>query len=299
MNKPLGVSASAVCALLGSLFTLGIFVLLVLTLVLSPARSPLPAETRLGVTFGLAMFGFLGIWGTTTAIGLLRLRNWARISIIIFATVLALTGVAAAPAILLMPAPPTVPPNFGAVRIGIAVFYALLGLLGAFWLYYFSRRSTREAFEVAVVLESGARPLSISIIGWWLLLAGVLSVLASPLRMPVNVFIWILTGWTAAMWYIAFGAVYAYAGYGLLRLNDTARMVAIGALCFGVVNGFVFFLFPGRDARFTTFMSRFHFPTQTPPPAHFPTFMLLPMGLGIALPLWFLISRKPAFQPST
>jgi hypothetical protein len=296
MKKPLGVSASAICALLGSLLMLAFCVLLGLAFFVSPATAPLPPQTRLGMGLGLAMFGVLGAWGTTTAIGLFRLRNWARVSIIVFSVLLALTGVAAAPVIWFFPQPPTAPPNYGAVRIGIAAFYGGLGLLGAFWLYYFSRRATREAFGGALSAQSGGRPLSISIIGWWLLLTGVICVLASPLRMPVSLFIWIVSGWTAMGWYAALGGLYAYVGYGLLRLNPLARKIAIGVLWFGVANAVIFFFTPGRDARFAALMGRFHFGPQLPLPTHFPIFMLIPMTLGVALPLGFLIARKSAFQ---
>ena len=110
MKKSFGVTASAIVALLGSLLMLGLCVVLCLVLLLSPGRGPMPPETKLGMVLGLGIFGFLGAWGTATAIGLLRLRNWGRVSILIFATLLALTGVAATPAILLIPAPPTAPP---------------------------------------------------------------------------------------------------------------------------------------------------------------------------------------------
>lgn len=296
MKKPLGVSLSAVCALLGSLLTLLFFVAFLLILFLSPAGRPLPPEAKLGMLIGLAMFGLFGSWGTTTAIGLFRMRNWARISIIIYSVLLAFTGLAAGPAIFLVPPPPTAPPNYAAVRGAVAGFYGVLGLLGAFWLYYFSRRATREAFGETATGESGGRPLSISIIGWLLLIGGVACVLMSPLRMPVSAFIWIVTGWSAAAWYIAFGIIYAYAGYGLLRLNPIARKIAIAVYCLGAINAIVFFVFPGSDARFERLMSRFHFGTGSPPPLHFGAFMIVPLTLGMALPLWFLITRRGAFQ---
>jgi len=295
MKKPAGVTASAIFALLGSLLMLGLCVVVCLVMVLSPARTPMPPEAKLGMGLGLGTFGFLGAWGTTTAIGLLRMQNWGRISILVFAALLALTGVVAAPAILLIPAPPTAPANFDSVRAGIAIFYGVLGALGGVWLYYFSRRGTREAFAGVVNRESGGRPLSISIIGWWLLISGVICVLLSPLRMPVTVFLWIVSGWTAAAWYFVLGAFYTYIGYGLLRLNAMARLLAISLLSFGVVNGLVFYALPGRDARLATFMSKFLF-THLAPPTHFPVFMLIPTLVGVALPLWFLITRKKAFE---
>lgn len=296
MKKPLGVSASAVFALVGSLFMLGFFVLLGLVLLFSPGRAPLAPEARLGLVVGLAMFGILGVWGTTTAIGLFRLRNWARVSILIFAGLLALTGVFSGPIFLLMPPPPTASPNYGTVRIVIAAIYGALGVLGLFWLYYFLRRATREAFGGTLAVESGGRPLSISIIGWWLLVTGVISVLASPLRLPVTMFIWVVTGWIAAAWNIAFGAMWTYVGYGLLRLNPIARKIAIAGLSFGAANIIVFFSFPGWEARLATILSRFHSGFFMDEPTHFPTVMIIPMVVGLGVPLWFLITTKKAFQ---
>lgn len=296
MKKLAGVTISAVFVLLGSVLMLGFFALLCLVLVLSPGSTPLPPGAKLGMALGVGMFGVLAAWGTTTAIGLFRVRNWARISIVVFAALLALTGVAAAPMMLLIPAPPTAPPNFNAVRVGMAVFYAALALLGALWLYYFNRSATRAAFVgEAAAIESGGRPLSISIIGWWLLVSGVLTLLVSPLKFPVSVFVWIVTGWTAAAWYMVFGALYTYIGYGLLRLNPAARVIAIVALCFGVANAVIFFGFPGSEVRLASLMSRFRFASQAPP-THFPSFMIVPMLVGIGVPLWFLITRKQAFQ---
>lgn len=295
MKKPFGVTASAILALLGSLLMLGSCVVVSLVMVLSPSRTPVPPEAKLGMGLGLGIFGFFGAWGITTAIGLLRMQNWGRISILVFSALLALTGVVAAPAILLIPPPPTAPPNYDSVRAGIAVFYGVLGALGVFWLYYFSRRATRETFAGAVPADSGGRPLSISIIGWWLLISGVISVLMSPLRMPVTVFLWIVSGWTAAAWYFILGALYTYIGYGLLRLSAMARFLAISLLGFGAVNALVFVALPGRDARLATFMSKFHF-GQFPQSTHFPVFMFIPGMVGVALPLWFLITRKKAFE---
>ena len=112
MKKPVGIGVSAIFVLLGSLLMLGFFVLIGLVLLLSPGRAPIAPEARLALFAGLGLFGTLGAWGTTTAIGLFRLRNRARVSILIFSGFLALSGVTAAPVMLLMPSPPSAPPNF-------------------------------------------------------------------------------------------------------------------------------------------------------------------------------------------
>jgi hypothetical protein len=176
--------------------------------------------------------------------------------------------------------------------------YGAFGLLGAVWLYYFNRRATRDAFSGAVPVE-GARPLSISIIGWWLLIAGLGTMLAAPLlRMPGSIFLWTVTGWEAVAWYVAFGGLNAYVGYGLLRLNPLARTIAIWSLCFGAANGAVFYGFPGREARIATLMSHSRFGSYGAAQPQFATmaFILPVMLISLAVPLWFLVTRKPAFE---
>lgn len=276
----------------------GLLVLMSVVLPFARQQHPFPREAKLGLTISLVMFGALGTWGIVTGIGLLRLRNWARISIVVFSVVLAFGGLVSAPVILLIPAPTKVPQNFGAVRIVIAIVYGLFGLLGAVWLYYFNRRATRDAFAGAAPLESG-RPLSISIIGWWWLIVGAGMIAAEPfLRMPGSIFVWVVEGWKAVAWYVAFGALNAYVGYGLLRLNPLARTIAIWSLCLGAVNGAVFYGFPGREARIARLMSSYRFgPEAVAQPQLATTAFMLPvMLIGLAVPLWFLITRKAAFE---
>jgi hypothetical protein len=62
MNKPFGVMASAVFALLGSLLMLAFCVLASLVLILPAGRSPMLPEAKLGLVFGIAFFGILGAW---------------------------------------------------------------------------------------------------------------------------------------------------------------------------------------------------------------------------------------------
>jgi len=298
MKRPPGVVVSAIFTLLGSLAMVGLLVLMSVVLPLARQQPPFPREAKLGLAISLAMFGALGTWGIVTGIGLLRLRNWARISIVVFSVLLAFGGLVSAPVILLIPAPPNVPRNFGAVRTVIAAIYGAFGVLGAVWLYYFNRRATRDAFAGTAPAEGG-RPLSISIIGWWWLIVGAGMIATEPfLRMPGSIFIWVVTGWEAVAWCVAFGALNAYVGYGLLRLNPLARTIAIWSLCFGAVNSLVFFGFPGREARIARLMSNFRFGSEAVAQPQFATmtFMLPVMVISLAVPLWFLITRKPAFE---
>jgi hypothetical protein len=76
MGKPLGVTASAIVAILGSTIFMAFGALLVVAMFLETPKSP-----PVSVPFGLAVAAMyiivasVGIW---TSIGLFRLRPWAR-----------------------------------------------------------------------------------------------------------------------------------------------------------------------------------------------------------------------------
>ncbi len=300
MKLPVGVTLSAIGTLLGSFLMSALFLLISAVLffsLLSRGQPPLPPEAKVGMGLGLVMFGALSVWGIVTAIGLFRLRNWARISILVFGVLLAFTGLFSAPVMAVMPTPPGLPENFKLVRIAMAVFYGVLGLLGAVWVYYFSRRATRDAFSGAAAPAEGGRPLSISIIGWWFVIGGALAALCALLRPPGALFLWVFTGWAAAAWYVAYGALSACVGYGLLKLDPRARGAAIAMTIFGAVNLVVFYTFPGSSARLAAVTSGWTiFVRTTPQLETSPLVLMLPVLAGMAVILWFLTSRKAAFQ---
>jgi len=300
MKRPSGVTASAVFVLIGSLGMLGFFAIFIMTMVMTKNMAG-PPEARFVLPMVLAMYGFLSAWGLATAVGLFRLRNWARISIIVFSVLLAFTGLVTGPAMLLVPAPASAPPNFHEMIMVIAAAEVALGLLGGFWLYYFNRRSTREAFRGGAAPVESARPLSISIIGWWLLAVGMMAPISLFTRFPAVFLAWVLTGWAGVAVNLVYASIWAPIGYGLLRLKPLARVAAIWLFGFAVVNSVVFYAVPGWDARFATLMSSFSFGSrfgaQPPPPMHFSVLLMLPLTLlTLGVPLWFLIRTKSAFE---
>ncbi len=295
MKRPFGVTASAVFVLLGSLLMVAFFALLGVTTMMSSATA-MPPEAKLGLPMAWAMFGLLSAWGITTAIGLFRVRNWARISIVVFSVFLAFSGLVTGPVMLFIPAPAGAGESFHTVMKITALVYGALGLLGGFWLYYFNRRATREVFRGTAPSES-TRPLSVSIIGWWLLAAGLLAPVGALTKMPAFILAWVLTGWAAVALNLVYGGFGACLGYGLLRLKPLARVGAISWFGFAAVNSVVFYLVPGRDARFAALMAGFSFGSQPPPPMQFSTAFMLPLTLiMVVAPIWFLNAAKSSFE---
>lgn len=55
------------------------------------------------------------------------------------------------------------------VRLVIAAFYGVLTAIGVWWLVLFSRSRTKEYFAGHGPVIESARPLSISVIAWYML----------------------------------------------------------------------------------------------------------------------------------
>lgn len=306
MPKWFAVRVSAVLAILGSLLTLLIAVSMAWTGVRSsqlppPPDSPFPIKSLMFVMS--VFFAGFAAWGLTTAIAIFRRRAWARLSIIIFAVLLvgmggsALVGIA----FIRMPETPNVAPAaMQYVRIGIALFYAALTVIGAWWLLLFNSSATKQYFETEIVESPRSRPLSISIIAWYLLVGALATSIAAILQAPGMFFGAIFTGWSAIAVYTLFTAAQIYLGTGLLRLEESSRIASL--TYFGVMTGnaLVTTLLPGFAGRMQVMMEKMP-SMKYPGQSQFNVDGIQPMMLcGILLmlfPVWFLVRRRAAFHP--
>jgi hypothetical protein len=316
---------SAVTILLGGLAALGSF--------LVSSRTPANVPPHLGYIIVVeAIFAFgLGGWGIASGVGLIQAKEWARVSMVVFAAILLFFSLP--PALIMafiqlpIPKDPNLPSNFATVmRIGIVVFYGLLAALAGFWLYFFNRSSVRAQFQrkqaaggpaahlpaempsANLSAPTRARPLSITIIAWFLLIGsafGPLGLLYShavfrSVPLPMCFLGFFVFGRTAALILAVWMAVQIIAAVGLLRLNNWARLVNIGLQCLGLLNMVLLVGIPGNRARFqqvmNAAMASMNMPMPQPVSFSFPlwigAFASLPLFVVI---LWFLITRKQAF----
>ena len=100
MKRSAGVTAAAVVALMGSVCVSILGVSSLFGLIIASRKgipetalpqqgpNPLVASMGLGILFDIG----LATWGLSTAVGLLRLKPWSRISVLIFSGFLAVTG---------------------------------------------------------------------------------------------------------------------------------------------------------------------------------------------------------------
>jgi hypothetical protein len=257
MTRSAGVTANAVIALVGSVSTFAMGALMLFGMVFAlqstpvepPKDFPLPAVYLKAFMMLMPLVYVLpAIWGICTGIGLLRLKNWARISIIVFGGLLAVFGLFGAFGALIMalvtlPSSPGMDPTaLTVVRIFMVIFaLGQLGL-GILWLYFFNRATVKAQFQrppvsftdavaspvfpamppppalVTSIAPSPAktpslsRPISVTIIAWYLLLGCALIPTNLALHTPAILFTVLLTGWAAAAYYLVLVAAQITSG---------------------------------------------------------------------------------------
>ena len=336
MQRSAGVTTSAVVVIVGSAFTILCGAMLLLgSAFISKSSSAANVPVNLGsilIVEAIAVFA-LGGWGLATGIGLLYLKHWARVSLLIYAGILVFFSLPAAVLMAFIPLPlptdPNLPPNFASLmRVGMGLFYGAFAALGGFWLYFFNKRIVKVQFQAvqripesaagdsflgsaipAPVTTQPARPLSITIIGWFLLLSSALSplfVLINPVmfsgaRFPLYFLGFFLFGRSAYLIFFPWMAAQVVAAAGLLKLKRWGLFATIGLQSLVVVNGTLLLSIPGHRARFQqimeTMMATMNARMPQPAPQYdFPVWLgfaaSFPMVLVI---LWFLITRRGAF----
>ena len=322
MNRSVGVTVTAVIVLFGSGLTLLAGVMMLFA---SSSDLPIPENQvhflkYFMVFLALVLFA-AAAWGIASGTGLMRLREWSRISMLVFSALLLFVCIPGLLMFLLMPFPPpgTAPSPeltkemLAATRIFMAVLYGILAALGGWWIYFFNKRSTKDQFlKVRIpglegmpggeVISPYARPLSITLIAWWLLISGFIGVLGLSVNPPVFFLGYFFKGSYASMLMLALALVQSLIGFGLLKLRPWGRTLAIYYFQFLIFNSLTMVLIPGTQARFEQAMSEMLSDMQgtlgTPPsPMHIPIWF----GVIFAVPLlslllWIVVSRKDVFQ---
>jgi hypothetical protein len=297
MKRTIGVTLSAVVTIIGSVLT-ALFGVAMLAPFVASQRNDVPPYVRVaGLVTAGAMLA-LATWGVTTAIGLIRLRRWARVCILVFSVFMVLTfgSGAIVMAFLPLPSPPNVPPGLmTGIRIGIVCIYGILALIGGWWLYLFNRAAVVAQFAPG---PPPARPLSVSMIAWFLVFGGVVCFVYTWLPFPAMLFGFMIKGWPAMTIYLLLALLQLWLGIGLLRLRPLSRVLTIGFFLLGALNSLAFALLPGFAARMTEAMGSMPASMRQPLPVDFP----MPLGaiaaatvITCGVPIWFLARRRNAF----
>ncbi|MGD0442658.1 MAG: hypothetical protein ABSA39_01860 [Edaphobacter sp.] len=324
MKRPVGLVLSAIVLGLAAFFLLLTTALMVFAGILARNQPSISAAPHFVTYLMLALSVFysaLSVWAILTVIGILRLRSWARYSILIIGGGLAVIGCFAALFTVLgrtmmsrLPTQqPAVDPHvMTAVFLFLAAFYLLIAAVGIWWLVYFNLRPVREIFQnpnallssdAATSVRLSRVPTAIKIIGGFLLFSAIMCLFCILLPFPAFILGFILTPTATHILYLGFAALTATMGYGLLRLKESARILTIAFQIFGCVNIGLATL-PWYQAQFRLYMtqitsSMLAFPTQPQTFAYGRTFILLSclwclIIYGVVI--WLLHRHRAAFK---
>jgi hypothetical protein len=316
MKRPVGLILSATVLSLAALFFVLLTVLMVAAGVHSENQPVISASPHFLMYLMLAISVFyaaLTVWAILTVIGILRLRSWGRYSILIIAGGLFVLGLFAALFTLLgrtmfsaqSPQPMVDPHIKSAVFFLLTVFYLFLAAVGIWWLVYFNLRSVRELFANPSLLSQSPlsrTPMAIKIIGCFLLFGSACCLLCLFLPFPGFFFGFILPPAAARILYICFAIISAFAGYGLLRLKESARLLTIGFLIVGSCN-LALVTLPWYQARFSQYAAQLTSYIPTVPgqvsPVYNNAFYLFIAIVGIVVYgaiFWLLHRHRAAFK---
>jgi hypothetical protein len=287
MRRSTGITVTAVLAFVGGGFTVLVALGTALMSVLMSNSRASYALPRSFLLLAVVYYSGAAFWAIATGVGLLRLREWSRISQLIFSTLLVLGAIGTVSVMFFIhfPAPPTdANPAFTAqimsgVKVATVIFYGMLGALGAWWLYYFNTSSIRAQFRVPRFIPAPAfsaattpafnvppgtpadsfilpppattstRPVSISVIAVLLLVGSAMMPLSLLYRAPVLLFGFLVSGWRAYVIVALLGLANLAAGVALLKLKPWARILAICVVTFSLLNILLTVFLPGSQSR--------------------------------------------------
>jgi hypothetical protein len=255
MKRPVGLILSAIVLSLAALFLLLLTALMAFAGVFAGHQPAVAASPHFLTYFMLAISVFyaaLAVWAILTVIGILRLRSWARYSILVIGGGLSVLGLLAAifslvgrTMISAQKSQPAIDPHImSVIFLFVMMFYLFLAAIGIWWLVYFNLRPVRDIFADPTLLTESQfstgpfsrTPTAIKIIGCFLLFGSLCCLIGACLPFPAFLFGFILPVTATHILYVCFAVIAAFAGYGLLKLKESARLLTIGFLIVGICN---------------------------------------------------------------
>ena len=233
---------------------------------------------------GMALGAGLATFGIFTGIGLLRLKNWARISALVWSGITAAIGVSSVVVVALIPFP--APPNTSTSenlavmgRIMAVLFYGTPAGIAIWWLILFNRKEIAaqfvgagaggpvdaSGFPVGMTSTRPPLPLPITVLAVFLMLSSLSWLFVFFVRMPMVLFGRAFHGPAGTTLLIASSLVSTAAGIGLLYRKSWSYSLTLGLQALWFLSGLVTLLSPKFPELMRDVMASFTFSTQPPP----------------------------------
>ena len=277
--KPSGPSSSVVAAgVVGILFSLVTVLLAVVGIAgmsMMPATNGSPAFPPFVKSTVVAAMIFqvaLAIFGIFTGVGVLHMKKWARVTMLVWGGVMAaFCGIVLVfTAFMPLPELPSdASASFPFLHILIIVIYGIPALIGVWWLLLFNQQAVKEQFLAAAPsdgqLPAPAQPrcpLPLAILAGFSIFSAGFSLLLPLTDFPVNV---VLFGYRVhgavgvALFFLSAGLVLVGA-IGMLRLKRWSYPLMLGQYFFWMASGTITLVSPSYDRNMQEIMAQMNLP---------------------------------------
>jgi hypothetical protein len=308
------IIVAGIFAILGGV--LGVFFSLVSLFVFffSPhfaVRAPLPEYMRPALIFFWIFLLVCAFFVVVVGIQVIRLRNWARISLLVIAGLMLFFGLMGMVVIFVTllvstPADPRV--SQGLLAAILAVIYGIPTAVSIWWLILFTRRSVFSQFQTSAALQpprppsamavfnNPQCPLAIRIVGWYLgsfvLVIPFMPFL--PSSIPAVYFGKVFSGPAAIAVYALNFALISIPGIGLLLLKGWSYPLTIASQLLLSANAVYTTLSPSYEANVRAIFEKMsipNLPTNTEQMLHYSRYFSL---IGLLIPIAILITLLAA-----
>jgi len=271
------VVASGIIAIIGSCLAILGCLLGILGLSLISSTSPaasLPASVKGLSLAGMCVLLGIAIFGIFAGAGILRLKNWARVSVLIWAAITVLISSVALLFTLVLPLPetPGAPAGFATgAKAFVAFFYTIPLVIGIWWLILFNRRAIRAQFTGAGMLAEQAAspakprcPLPVAVVAGFFLFSFVccFAFALFGLPLPVVLFGRLLHGSLGSGIFSLTAVLILASAIGLLKLKRWSYPLLMALQLFWLISGTVTFLSPGYARTMQEVLGEMHLPQQ-------------------------------------
>jgi len=265
------VFVAAIVGILVSLFTILIAVASIAGMSMLALEATPPFAKTLAVTM-MGLFGGLAIFGIFTSVAVLRLKSWARVSMLVWGGVMA----AFCGLILLftafVPLPETpagASVSLPFLRLLISAMYGIPFLIGIWWLLLFNQSAVKERFLAGAIVDGQPVsnpqprcPLPLAILAGFTIFSAGFSLLLPFTNFPVNP---ILFGYRfqgvfgVVLFYLSAALVLAGA-IGMLRLKRWSYPLMLAQYFFWMASGTITLVRPNYDLNLHEMLAQMNLP---------------------------------------
>jgi hypothetical protein len=281
--NPSGPSSSVVAAgvvgILASLITILIAVLAIVGLNLMPtegATQPLPPFAKSMAVMMMLFLAGLAIFGVFTSVGVLHLKKWARISMLVWGGVMAAFSGLALPFAMFMPLPEPpaeAPMALPFLRVLLSIVYGIPLLIGVWWLLLLNQRAVKDQFLLAAQPDGQLDgqpaapprprcPLPLAVLAGFSIFSAAFSLLLPFTNFPASVILFShrFHGVTGVLLYCLSAGLVLVGATGLLRLKRWSYPLMLGQYFFWMASGTVTLVSPNYERNLREILSQMSLP---------------------------------------